>query len=292
MNYSIENEFLTVTVSDLGAEMISVISKENGCEYMWQGDKQFWGGQAPILFPICCRLYDGYYTYEGQRYELGPHGFARRSIFSNVTVGKDCISMTLEPNESIRTGYPFDFKFTVKYILDGRRVSQSMTVENTSEKQDLYFSVGGHPGFNLPLDGGKFEDWYLEFDCKAQPKQVIFSDTCFCTGELRPYSLEDGRILHLRHELFDNDAIFLSDACRAVTLKSDSSDRSVRIEYPDMEIIGFWHTSKSEAPFVCIEPMNGLPSQDGVVDNFKTKNKITKLTAGSTSTAGFDIFFY
>ena len=33
MNYSIENEYLKITVSDLGAELISVVSKKDGCEY-------------------------------------------------------------------------------------------------------------------------------------------------------------------------------------------------------------------------------------------------------------------
>ncbi len=291
MNYSIENEFLKITVSDLGAELISVISKENGCEYMWQGNKQFWGGQAPVLFPICCRLYGGYYTYEGNRYEMGSHGFARRSAFDKVSVGEKTISMTLKPNDDIRAMYPFDFTLTVKYKLEGKRVSQTMVVRNTSDKKELYFSVGGHPGFNLPLGGGEFEDWYLEFDCPAEPKQVIFTDTCFCTGEAQPYPLEFGRFIKLRHDLFDNDAVFLTDACRAVTLKSEKSDRSVRLEYPAMEILGIWHTPKAEAPFVCIEPMNGLPSRDEVVDDLKNKNKIIKLAAGDTNTSGFDIIF-
>ncbi len=291
MNYSIENEYLKITVSDLGAELVSVISKENGCEYMWQGDKTFWGGQAPVLFPICCRLYGGYYTYEGRRYELGSHGFARRNVFDKVKVEENSISMTLKPNDSIREMYPFDFAFTVTYKLTGKKVAQTMKVVNPSVDKDIYFSIGGHPGFNLPLGGGEFEDWYLEFDCKAEPRQVVFTDACFCTGETVPYPLEDGKLLRLRHDLFDHDAIFFTDACRAVTLKSDKSDRSVRLDYPAMQILGVWHTPKAAAPFVCIEPMNGLPSRDGIVDDLKSKNLIVKLAAGDTNTQGFDLTF-
>ena len=56
MLYYIENDILKVAVSDKGAELFSVVSKSDGCEYIWQGDSKYWEDRAPILFPICCRL--------------------------------------------------------------------------------------------------------------------------------------------------------------------------------------------------------------------------------------------
>ena len=70
MLYYIENENLKVAVSDKGAELFSVVSKNDGCEYVWQGDPKYWEDRAPILFPICCRLFDGYCTYRGEKYSI------------------------------------------------------------------------------------------------------------------------------------------------------------------------------------------------------------------------------
>ena len=78
MNYTLKNDLLTITISDLGGELQSV--KGNGCEYLWQGDPSYWTGRAPLLFPICGRFFDGRYTYAGKTYEMGTHGFLRHSL--------------------------------------------------------------------------------------------------------------------------------------------------------------------------------------------------------------------
>ena len=79
MNYIIENQSLMVTVSTLGAELMSIKSKTNGIEYLWQGDEKYWSGRAPNMFPICGRLWDKKYTYLGKEYTMPNHGIARGS---------------------------------------------------------------------------------------------------------------------------------------------------------------------------------------------------------------------
>ena len=61
----IENSELSVSVSTLGAELMSVSGK-GGTEFLWNGDKNVWSGRAPLLFPICGGLKDGKYIYEGE----------------------------------------------------------------------------------------------------------------------------------------------------------------------------------------------------------------------------------
>ena len=80
MNYTISNDQIEVVISDVGAELMSVKSKKDGTEFLWQGDPTFWGGRAYNLFPICGRLADGKYTYEGETYEMNLHGFVRKSV--------------------------------------------------------------------------------------------------------------------------------------------------------------------------------------------------------------------
>ena len=74
MNYTIENQFLKVSADDLGGELSSVYSKKTNTEYLWQRDEKYWTGSACNLFPICGRLTDGKYVYNGREYTLAIHG--------------------------------------------------------------------------------------------------------------------------------------------------------------------------------------------------------------------------
>ena len=38
MNYTISNDQIEVVISDVGAELMSVKSKKDGTEFLWQGD--------------------------------------------------------------------------------------------------------------------------------------------------------------------------------------------------------------------------------------------------------------
>lgn len=74
---TLENEKLRLKMNLTGAELTSVFNKKNKTEYLWQADPQFWGRHAPVLFPVVGRLKDDTFTYQGQSYSLGQHGFAR-----------------------------------------------------------------------------------------------------------------------------------------------------------------------------------------------------------------------
>ena len=58
MIYTIENEYLSVSVEDIGAQLKSIYHKKSETEFLWQGDPKYWKGRAYNLFPIVCRLYD------------------------------------------------------------------------------------------------------------------------------------------------------------------------------------------------------------------------------------------
>lgn len=289
MIYTLKSKNLTVSISTLGAEVVSVLCG-GGCEYIWQGNAEFWTGQAPLLFPICGRLFGGKYTYGGKEYAMNIHGFARASEFSVLEADDSHIALTLTQNESTLSQYPFDFELTVSYTLDQNTLSSTVNIKNTSDKT-MPAAFGAHPGFNVPLDNGSFEDWYIEFSEDCTPNELMLSDTCFNTGKKKAYPLVNSRIIPLRHSLFDIDAIFLDRVAPAVTLKSDRSDRYVTLRYPQMPYLGLWHTPRTEAPYVCIEPWCGLPAYDGVTENFETRNDMFHILSGKEKTITYEIIF-
>ena len=99
MVYFIENDYLFVKVSSLGAELTSIKNKDNGVEYLWQGDEAYWSGQAPIMFPICGRLFKGKYTYLGKEYTMPNHGIARSSEFTLLDKKDDEITLSLASDD-------------------------------------------------------------------------------------------------------------------------------------------------------------------------------------------------
>ena len=289
MNYILKNDQLTVTLSDHGAEMIS--AKRGDCEYVWQGDEAYWKGQAPILFPICGRLFEQTCTYEGKTYRMGTHGFARSSDFYVKKATDTEIVFGLDANDDTRAVYPFDFALEISYCLEGARLSTTATIRNTGSTV-LPATFGGHPGFNVPLDGtGAFTDYYLEFGEACSPDEIMMTPTCFLTGKRQAYPLVDGNRLPLSHDLFNIDAIFLSRVANSVTLRSDKTDRAVTLRYSDMPYLGIWHAPRTDAPYLCIEPWCGLPAFDQTIEDLATKPDMFRICPHSQKSVQFSVEF-
>lgn len=280
MIYTIENDFLTVKVSSLGAELTSIKGKANDCEYLWQGDEKYWAGQAPIMFPICGRLYEGKYTYLGKEYTMPNHGIARSSEFALKSTAQDEITLSLAANEETKKCYPFNFTLNVTFKLVKSSLEITYNVIN-NDTCELIFGVGGHPAFNVPINNqGSFDDYYVEFDNSCSALRVDFSPTCFCTKDDKIYTQGGTKRIDLSHNLFDDDAIFLYNVDKAITLKSDKYKGSIKLKYDRMKYIGLWHMPKTDAPYVCIEPWSSIPANDGVIDNLLTKEEMIHLPVG------------
>lgn len=278
---TIKNDTLSVTLNSIGAVFHSIVS--DGFEYLWQGDEKYWTGRDYNLFPYVGRLTDGQYIYKGRKYPMSIHGFCRDAEFEVEKQGGNSVVFLLSSNDVTRGMFPFEFDLRVSYELCGNKIIKRCTVDNKGENE-MFFGLGGHPGFNVPVRGeGRFEDWYLEFDAKSSPERVELDMTNYrIAGTNVPYSLEDGRRIPLRHELFDGDAIILKGMPRAVSLKSDASGHGVKVSFPDMNFVGFWHAVKTDAPYVCIEPWVSLPSHSAYMEDIEKQEYIVHLDAGKT----------
>lgn len=285
MIYTIYNDEIEVAISTMGAELMSIKSKKDGTEYLWQGNPEFWGGRAYNLFPICGRLTEGKYTYEGKTYEMNLHGFVRKSELDATVLAQNKIDFGIRADERTLAMYPFDFEYHICYTLEGSSVKTEISVVNHGGKV-MPFAIGGHPGFNVPLGEGtgeSFEDYYVEFVPECSPKSIYMSDTCYVTERTDDFPLVDGRILPLKHSLFDRDAIVLQDVSSRISLRSKKSARFVTLEVPDaMKYLGIWHAPKKEAPYVALEPWTSVPAYDGVVDDLSTKRDMFELSPLAT----------
>lgn len=281
MLHTIQNDRLTVTADELGAQLWS-IRAQDGTEYLWQGDPAYWGDRALTLFPYVARLWQGEYELDGQRYAMPIHGFAPGSRFALAEKTPARMVFALESSEETRAQYPREFIFRVVYALAGDTLEVTCEVENR-DARTMYFGLGGHPGFNVPLDAGlRFADYRLRFGAPCAPVRVGFSEDCFVNGADAPFPLEDGCVLPLAHNLFDEDAIVLRDMARQVTLEAPGGAHSVTVSFPDMPYLGIWHWPKTDAPYVCIEPWRSLPSRQGETAVLERQEDLVTLAPGET----------
>ena len=282
--FNIENENIKVSISPKGAELQSIFHKELRMEYMWNGDPAFWAKHSPILFPIVGTLKNDRYFYQDKAWSLGRHGFARDMEFTATGQRPGSISFSLLSNDETRKKYPFDFELLLSYQLQPQPQPQglktSYRVTNPSDR-DLYFSIGGHPAFKLPLaDGTAYEDYYLEFEKKeTAPRWPISKEGLI---ETSPLPLLDGSgRLPLSRTLFEKDAlVFKHPASQAVSLKSDKTPHGLRMDFPGFPFLGIW--AARNADFVCIEPWCGIADSTDTDQQLTAKEGIQRLAPGDT----------
>jgi galactose mutarotase-like enzyme len=275
---TLENDQLKVQVKAKGAELDSIFSKETSLEYMWGGDAKFWNKKSPILFPIVGTLKQNTYLYNNKAYVLTRHGFARDKDFSIAEQSDTSVTFTLASNEQTLVNYPFPFKLDVIYSLQGSSVEVSYRVMNTGT-ENMYFSIGGHPAFRVPLEKKLvYEDYFFEFDQLENAYRWLISSE----GLLEPNTVPlviNSKVLPITKELFRNDAIvFKYLNSTKIALKSDKSEHGVEVSFPHFPFIGLW--AAPNADFVCIEPWCGIADSTTSKQDFINKEGINLLVAG------------
>ena len=273
----------TAAVDTLGGELVS-FRDEQGVEYIWQGDPAFWPGQNPVLFPIVGSLKDGRVDINGTAYEMGRHGFARRSEFSLVEQGEDFVTLELRESEETLARYPFPFILRVTHRLLDDGFSTAFTVENTGTAP-MPFCIGGHTAIRCPLaPGERFEDYELLFDLPEQAGSHLLSpEGVILHGRMEPMLTENGR-LALDYAAFSrlDTLIFSLLRSSSVSLVHRETGRGVCLNFGQFPMVAFW--TKPGAPFLCLEPWQGCAAWDNETGRFEDKPFCLTLEPGAQKT--------
>jgi galactose mutarotase-like enzyme len=283
---TLQNELIKASIAPRGAELQSLLHK-NGLQYMWSGDANYWGKRSPVLFPIVGSLKDDTYYYHDKAYKLPRHGFARDMDFTAKQINKLEAVFTLTDNPQTRTVYPFAFSLQLRYHLQDDRLLCSYEVMNTGSTE-MFFSVGGHPAFALPLTKGTvYSDYYLAF-AKTEPlfryklNNGLTSDQTEPLKTLaikHPNAETTGIKLPLTPALFYDDAIVLKRIQNYYTsLASDKHNHGLVVDFTGFPYLGIW--AAKDAPFICIEPWCGITDSIHHNQQLEQKEGIIALKAG------------
>lgn len=288
MTYEIKNEHFTARIESLGAQLVSLRDAE-GNELLWTGDPEYWHEHAPVLFPIVGALREGRTRIDGRWYEMGRHGFAKRTEFSLREQEEGSLSLSLEANEETRAVYPFDFTLTVTYTLTGEGVTTRFTVDNTGSLP-LPYVVGGHPGFNLPLgEDAEFEDYTIQFpEAENQACPVIDLETGLIDGKRKGFRL-DGKEIPLQHSLFYQDALVFENLnSKSVRIVNRKTGRGIEMDFTGFPMLGIW-SAVNDGPYVCLEPWTGCATLTTEGDDFLEKKGMSQLAPGRRAEHSFTV---
>lgn len=291
MEYILKSEALTVVFESFGGALHSIKDKD-GLEYLWQGDKQYWSGQAPVLFPICGSLRnDQAKIGNGKITKMLRHGIVRKKEFQCVEKTDDSIVFQIESNEELKEQYPYNFHLRIRYTLEGKTITTKYIVENTSEDEEMPFFIGGHPGFCCPFyDGESYEDYELVFEKKETcDMPTPISETGLIDMKHRTPFLKDQNILQLRHKLFEKDMIILDRlVSRKVTLRGKKHEKGLSLSFKDFPYLMLWSTA-NKGPFIALEPWIGLSTCSDESDRFEEKRNLQTAKPGENKEYQFDI---
>lgn len=272
MLFSAENEFFTLAVKEMGAELNSLKSKKTDIEYIWFGNTDIWYGQSPILFPIIGRLLDDKYRVDGKEYTMPKHGIVRKKPFKLLEETKDSLLFIQSSDEESLKEYPFEFDLIVKFQLTNKGLKVTHTVINKDSK-DMYYSFGAHPGFNCEIGD------YLQFNVDEELYTERIDHESILIDEKFPVFTDEGKI-ELTSNLFDDDALILSDySSTEVSIRSYNHDRVIKFMF-DSPVLGIW--AKPNAPYVCLEPWWGINDNYDKKNDFSEKRGIMKLAPGES----------
>lgn len=273
-NTIISNDFLTVTISSMGAEIISV--NKAGKEMLWDGNPDFWTRHAPVLFPICGGLKDGKFVFEGEEYNLPKHGFAKSKEFKLESIEKEkAVFLLCSDQESLKI-YPFKFELRIIYTLDKTKITVEYSVKNLSEK-DMYYSIGAHEAYACQGGIGGFT---VEFEKEEDFNSVVLegpllTDDTFSVGQ-------NTKEIKLSDELFAVDSLVFTDLkSRKAWLKNDLTGEKIEIKYDGFDYLLLW--TIQGAGYICFEPWCGIP--DYVNSDYDIKNKPGIIKVGKMETS-------
>ncbi len=272
--YIIENEQVRAGINAFGAELQSLWHKQHALEYLWQGDAPFWAKRSPVLFPVVGTLRNNTYSHAGSHYHLPRHGFAREKTFELYEQTPHSITFVLHHSSQTLPVYPFKFSFFIEYALLGATLTCTYRVSNTGDG-DMYFSVGAHPAFNVPLTPDTvFEDWYLQFNQTETSHRWPITGEGLIAKESEPFL--QGNQLPLKTSRFKKDALVFKDLqSNTITLQSSQTPRGLQLRFEGFPFFGIWSTK--EAPFVCLEPWCGIADSENAGGILQEKEGIVHL---------------
>ncbi|MEG1410711.1 MAG: aldose 1-epimerase family protein [Terrisporobacter sp.] len=284
----LENNNLIIETKSHGAELTRIYSKSTTQEFLWNANNKYWARHSPILFPIVGRLKDNETYINNTLYNMNQHGFARDMNFNLINSDFNSLTYKLKSDDTTKNYYPYDFELLIKYTIKNSSIHINWTVINKTDSE-MYFSIGGHPAFNIPFNNiDKVDNYYLKFK-SSNPVSSYKLDGPYVSSKSSINNLTD---MSLSSDLFANDAL-IYDNVDSVSICSKNSSTSIELKFNNFPFVGIWSPyykeTNSIAPFICVEPWYGIADSIDSNKKYTSKLGINKLNKNEIFEASYEI---
>ena len=270
-------------IEEMGAEMRAYRTAD-GKDRLWSGNADVWAGVAPVLFPVIGCMKNQTVRIAGKEYNIPKHGFAKISRFEVEEQKADECTLVLKDTPETREMYPFSFRLAIIHRITENGFSTEYQVENRSDSP-MPFLIGGHPGFVCPMNKGElFEEYQVVFDQEEEGNNLLYAPGALMGGAEKVDMGEDKRRIGLKHAIFDEkDTLVLAGLnSRSVKLLHKDTGKGIRFSFPESTVLAIWSKPNAQAPYVCLEPWNGIPGMVEETGNFEDKPYHITLAPGET----------
>ena len=286
----LENEKLRITVSDRGAELISVFDKSAKKERIWSADPAIWNRHAPILFPFVGKETDGKYRIGDMEYSMKTqHGFARDMDFVCLEDTGSRVSHRLSASDVTKKIYPYDFCLTVQHSINSEHPGElhiRWIVENLDDSL-MFYAIGGHPGF-LPPEGLEKEGCGILFPEKEELTYYSANKAGYALpGDKHRLVLDRG--LAMWQEDIPDTWIFEDQDVKCVGLSGPDRSPFVLVHCAEFPILAVW--ANPIGPFICLEPWFGRTDDAGFKGTLEEKAGMQRLNGHEKKEISWSIDF-
>ncbi len=284
MEYSLRYKDIQISINSRGAEQEHLLYK--GKDYMRERD-EFWNRKAPFLFPIVGKLRDLKTYINGNLYSMNQHGFLRDREFELETKSENSLTFINTFSDDTLKLYPFKYQVRIKYEIKENGLAIDIEVTNKG-KDKMYFNIGGHPGFRLPMyEGDKFEDYKVVFEQVENfdaPTVNLENGTLDFNHTIKYDNIDK---INLDYKYFEIDAIVNPRVKSKYVKLINKNNKGIKFSYYGFNSLAIW--TKVNAPFVCLEPWMGYADHTDSDYNFIKKDDIVSLKTNEVYKCGYMI---
>ena len=264
------------SISSHGAELQSFAWKDQ--DLLWNGDPTWWGRRAPLLFPVVGSVAEGHIRVGSERFPMPKHGFARDREWEVVEATSTQALFRLREDEGTRAHYPFAFDLKLRFSLEVSGLRMEAELHNPGS-EPLPAQFGFHSAFHWPLLEGQARDRHaLVFD-EPEPGALRQLAGEFIAPDRRPTPVV-GRTLALKDDLFAADALIWDPVHSRGARYGVAGEPRLRVRW---EAPSFACWTKPGAPFLCLEPWQGLADEVGFRGPFQDRSGVLSLAPGASA---------
>ncbi len=251
--YVLYNANNKVIIDSFGAKVLAFY--QNDYNRLFYNSEDIGHSGIPLCFPNFGPLVNNVLSTNGKKYSMKQHGFIRNMNFSFVSKTVDSLLLKLESNDETLINYPFEFVFSVEFILLENELEICFNWNNKSDEKSP-LSPGVHPYFsvydkeNIILQTNSIT-YNLSQDFSEIERLV---DSKFLDAATRSsFIIKGAPDINLISHNLENTKVLLGN------------NKSVNLEYDNLDFdrLTVWRKSAFE-DYICIEPAN---TQNKINDN-------------------------